>query len=193
MLNELDKKFEVRRRLLHPIAPNVNPNLISSIGFLTGPLAGFFLWNRLFLPAILMILANAFSDTLDGVIARKYKRASLKGSLVDDLADRVSDISISIGLGGSIGSPFLGALGALFLVLNSYLSLQGLALFGEKAKFGSFSRANRTLALLIIIALSFVFPFSPGEPALFLVILGGFATIIERALFLLTRKESEKK
>lgn len=188
MLQEIDRRFLVRKRFLEPIAPNIPPNFVTSLGFLTGPLAGYFLWKGEFLVALAFIFLNAASDLLDGTIARKFGKVTLKGSLLDDLADRVSDISISIGLGASFGSP-LGAFSAIFLVLSSYLSLQGLALYGEKAKFGFFSRANRTLAIIIGLAAGTAFGFNASEPLLYAIIAGSIFTILERSIFLFSKKE----
>ncbi|MFH0961179.1 MAG: CDP-alcohol phosphatidyltransferase family protein [archaeon] len=189
MLEKLDRKFRIREKLLEPLAPRVPPNLVSSFGFLTGPFAGLFLWRKAFLLALAFIFLNALSDLFDGIVARKYGRITKRGSLIDDLADRVSDVSISLGLGGAAGSPLLGAICAILLVFNSYLSLQGLALFGKKAKFGFFSRANRTAVTFLALAISLPFGFNPAGPLLYLTIAAAVLTIFQRATFLLMQRE----
>jgi phosphatidylglycerophosphate synthase len=185
MLSKLDKKFGIRKKLIEPLAPRVDPNIVSALGFLTGPLAGWFLWNRELMLAIIFIFLNALSDLFDGTIAKKYGTASKKGSLIDDMADRVSDISIAIGLGGMAGNPFLGGVAAVVLVLNSYLSLQGLALYGKKAKFGLFSRANRTAVIFTALVVSPMVPADVPLLLLWLTIVLGAVTVIQRAAHLL--------
>jgi phosphatidylglycerophosphate synthase len=187
VLASIDRKFGLRKKFVEPFVPNINPNIVSAAGFLTGPLAGVFLWTGQTGLALLFVLLNALSDLLDGAIARKYKKVTKVGSLIDDLADRVSDISISMGLGGMAGSPLLGTISAVLLVLNSYLSLQGLALFGEKAKFGLFSRANRTAAIILFLIGGLALGRNLATPLLYLMIFGALFTILERTHSLFRR------
>ncbi len=184
MLSDLDRKLGLRRRFLEPFVPHIDPNIVSASGFVTGPLAGYCLGTGNVLLGLVFVLLNAVSDAIDGTIARKYGRVTKTGSLVDDLADRVSDVSIALGLGGLAGSPLLGAFCAVLLVLNSYLSLQGLALYGEKAKFGVFSRANRTAAIILFLMASLATGSNLAALQLYLTIGAAFLTILQRTFFL---------
>jgi phosphatidylglycerophosphate synthase len=185
MLAALDKKWGLKKKFIEPIAPRIDPNLVSSAGFLTGPLAGYFLWKGNLALGTVFIFLNALSDLFDGVIARKYGKVSKRGSLLDDLADRTSDVSIALGLGGLAGQPLIGAFCAILLVLNSYLSLQGLALFGSKAKFGVFSRANRTLFILLLLCASIALSKNLAALILYVTIAFAILTVCQRAAFLL--------
>lgn len=186
VLQEIDRKFRIREKAIKPHLPRANPDLITLSGLVTGPLAGYFLWTGNLPAAAAAIILNAAADLVDGMTARKYGLASKRGSLLDDVADRTSDISIAVGSGGLAGNPFLGAVAAAVLLFSSYLSLQGLALYGKKAKFGIFSRANRTAAIILLLLAGIIFGFNPGPAAVWLSIAAGLATIAERLAFLLS-------
>lgn len=78
---------------------NVNPNVVTIIGFLVTTGAAITIPIDLFLGGILILLGGAF-DMLDGIIARVNSRTSKFGAFLDSVLDRYSDAFLFLGLSG---------------------------------------------------------------------------------------------
>jgi phosphatidylglycerophosphate synthase len=76
--------------LLRLPIPNINPSLISYLA-LPVSLAFILLWDKNELLALIMLVIVLILDWLDGLVAKKYKRASEKGWLIDVTTDRLSE------------------------------------------------------------------------------------------------------
>ena len=65
----------------------VNPNIITIIGLITDFFILYFLINKLLFLLALSLFIRYSADCLDGAVARKYKKVSDLGGMLDTLAD----------------------------------------------------------------------------------------------------------
>jgi cardiolipin synthase len=66
------------------------PNVITLVRLALVPVTAWLLWQRLYGPALIVFLAAAVSDFLDGVIARNFNQASALGATLDPIADKLN-------------------------------------------------------------------------------------------------------
>ena len=152
MLSEFNEKFpKIRKRILSKFVFNVNPTIVTVIGFFSAVSAGFlFFKGNLWLAAIFVIL-NGFFDILDGEIARKFGRDSIRGDFIDHVFDRFSDIAILFGIAFNGYIEFwLGFIGMVSVLMVSYLGTQAQALSGRRMYSGIAGRADRIILLAVI-------------------------------------------
>jgi CDP-diacylglycerol--glycerol-3-phosphate 3-phosphatidyltransferase len=91
-------------RLLNPIVlaaarSNINPNTISTAGFIGNLVAAAFLFCGQFVVAGLLVWFAGILDMLDGKVARYTKQVSVYGAVYDATLDRISEIAIYTGMG----------------------------------------------------------------------------------------------
>jgi len=72
------------------------PNIITSIRLLLIPVFSYYLCEKQYLIAFLVFAIAAFSDVLDGYLARKFNAISNFGKLCDPLADKALQLSAVI-------------------------------------------------------------------------------------------------
>ncbi len=109
--------------ILKPIAPNVDPNLITILSVLITALAAYLIFkNYLFIGALVFVIGALF-DALDGVAARKYKRATDFGAFLDRCADRINDalVLMAVILTGQV-QLLLGLATLVAVIFASYTS-----------------------------------------------------------------------
>lgn len=132
---------------------HVNPDALSFAGFLAAAGAGiaFFLggaWS-LFLGLVLLV-ANACLDALDGKVAKLAGKASLRGDFLDHVLDRYADVFI---LGGIAFSAYcdlwVGTLALLGVLLTSYMGTQAQAVGQGRRYAGILGRADRLVLLFL--------------------------------------------
>jgi CDP-diacylglycerol--glycerol-3-phosphate 3-phosphatidyltransferase len=182
-------------RLLTPVAmlllrAGVSPDivtLVGTLGVVVGALA-FYPTGHL-LAGTLVIVAFVFSDTVDGIMARKSGVSSQWGAYLDSTLDRVGDAAVFSGLvlwyAGGGDDRLTAVLALACLTLGSIVSYakaraEGL---GMTANVGIAERADRLVAVLV--AAGFV---GLGVPRVLLtVVLGVLAvasliTVVQRIL-----------
>ncbi len=146
-----------------------------------------FLPQGWFIPAVLLILVLAFSDLLDGTMARLSGTSGPWGNFLDATLDRVADGAIFGGLalyGAFNDQPWITAAAALALVtgqVTSYAKARAEAV-GATANVGIAERAERLIiagiaALLTGFGVPYVLPI-----ALWLIGALGIVTIAQRMI-----------
>lgn len=211
MLNRFARALATR--LLTPLARallalGISPDVVTiagTIGVCFGALAFFprgeFLWGTL------IVVGFAFSDTLDGIMARTSGRSSKWGAFLDSTLDRIGDAAVFGGLvlyyagpaaehEHSMGGPQVNrttmlALALTCLVLGSVVSYararaEGL---GMTANVGIAERADRLVAVLLatgFVGLGWQTGFGVPEIVLLVVLallaLASAITVIQRML-----------
>jgi CDP-diacylglycerol--glycerol-3-phosphate 3-phosphatidyltransferase len=135
--------------------------------------------GRLFV-GLLLLIASALPDLLDGAVARARGGGSVRGAFFDSVADRVTDGLLLGGIAWYLASsegahaamlPF-ALLGVSTLI--SYERAKAEAL-GFRAKGGLMERAERIIALCVGLAFSFVL-----VPVLWLMLLLTSITAVQR-------------
>ena len=159
MLNRFARAFF--NKLFTPLARlflklGISPDVVTIVGTLgvcVGAL-GFYPRHEFFWGTII-VAVFAFSDTLDGTMARLSGKPSKWGAYLDSTLDRVGDSAIFGGLvlwyAGDGGTPYLAALALACLILGSVVSYakaraEGL---GMTANVGIAERAERVVVVLI--------------------------------------------
>ncbi|OHA79364.1 MAG: hypothetical protein A2747_02910 [Candidatus Yonathbacteria bacterium RIFCSPHIGHO2_01_FULL_44_41] len=67
----------------------MTPNLVSWLRFWSVPFIGYFLWNESYAIALPIFFISAFSDAVDGSLARTRNLVSDFGKMFDPLADKL--------------------------------------------------------------------------------------------------------
>ncbi len=77
-------------KTLLPLIPYwMTPNIISWMRFCSVPFVGYFLWNESYTIAFALFFISAFSDAVDGSLARTRNLISDFGKMFDPLADKL--------------------------------------------------------------------------------------------------------
>jgi archaetidylinositol phosphate synthase len=169
-----------------------SPNRLSALSLglsgLAGLLAGLVRWTTplLFLPVSLLIFFGGVFDVLDGEVARRTHRTSVRGDFLDHVFDRYADIFIVIGLAiSSFAQPLLALLALVTLLLTSYMGTQAQAVGAGRYYGGLLSRADRLVVLAIATFLEFdlslPWPWAPTEPLSRFMAYGWTFTVIDVA------------
>ena len=136
------------------VALRVHPNVLTFVGVLINVLAALALaLGRFTLAGTIMIVANIF-DFIDGKVAEQLKLQSEFGGFWDSVMDRVSDISLFIGLIylyaqlGRTDYVMITALTMMFSVLTSYTRARAESVI-VKCKVGFMERPERIMLFMI--------------------------------------------
>lgn len=137
---------------------SISPNAISIMGIFIGILCAMalhltqtqtgyerFLW---LLSALLMLL-RVLANTLDGMIAVEYGKASKVGLLYNEAPDRMTDVVILIGAGyASGGDIILGYLAACIALFVAYVRTLARTAGAPSDFSGPMNKKGRVLTLL---------------------------------------------
>lgn len=131
---------------------NVEPNVLTFLGFAVTVLAAFFLASNLAVGGVLVLLGGAL-DMLDGMVARAKGKITEFGAFLDSVLDRYSDalvflaVSWNLGSKGETAGAFLG-LGTMvgaFIVSYARARAEGL---GKKCTTGLMERPERIMLIV---------------------------------------------
>jgi phosphatidylglycerophosphate synthase len=119
----------------------IHPDAVSYGSVVASALAAICFWQSskvpaLLIPAALLCYVRLWLNMLDGMVALAAGKASLRGELLNDLPDRVSDAIIFAGVAHSgLCNPASGYWAAIFALLTAYVGTFGQAL-GVGRQFG---------------------------------------------------------
>ncbi|MBP6994672.1 MAG: CDP-alcohol phosphatidyltransferase family protein [Phycicoccus sp.] len=193
MLNRYARAFFTK--VFTPVASlllrlGISPDVVTVVGTIGVCGAALYFYPRgEFLVGTLVIVAFIFSDTIDGVMARRSGRSSTWGAFLDSTLDRVQDGAIFGGLvlwyAGDGRSAYMAGLALACLILGfvvSYAKARAEGL-GMTANVGIAERAERLVAVLA--ATGFVGWFLPEivlGVVLALLAVASAITIVQRML-----------
>jgi archaetidylinositol phosphate synthase len=142
-------------------AAGFSPNRITFLGFV------FILGSALFYSmglsqltywaiAVVLLLAAAYFDAIDGAMARRYKHVSTVGGVLDSVLDRLGEIFLysAFALGGLTSFPIaIWALSASLMVsyVRARVEVEGVTLKGVGI-------AERPERILVLLAATLAFP-----------------------------------
>jgi phosphatidylglycerophosphate synthase len=148
----------------------INPNLITIIGLLTDFFILYFLINKLLIFLGLSLFIRYSADCLDGAVARKYKKVSDLGGILDTLADNTLIFIVSYGITLLLDSKNF-ILSILIVSLNLYYLYNKKALIHhanvKKEKVGDLFHniygyfVNNNFILYILILIIFIILINP--------------------------------
>jgi len=94
-------------RCLEPLAGifiklGITPNMVTALSLITGIIAAYLFFNRMFPAGAIMLLLSAVLDLTDGSVARAEGKESRFGAVIDWIVDKYVDgiVIIAIGLSG---------------------------------------------------------------------------------------------
>jgi CDP-diacylglycerol--glycerol-3-phosphate 3-phosphatidyltransferase len=156
-------------KVIEPLADffiryEVSPDTVSIASLICAFFAGLSFYyspasRELVLLAGFLVILNSVFDALDGVIARKSNRATLRGDFLDHVIDRYSDVFIicSIFFAGYVLWQ-VGVAAIVGVLLTSYLGTQAQALSLGRYYGGILGRADRLVVIILASFGNFVFP-----------------------------------
>lgn len=131
----------------------IHPDAISYVSIVASALAALCFWNAAASPWLLLVgpgfcYLRLWLNMLDGMVALAAGKASLRGEILNDLPDRVSDVLIFIGVAHSgLNSPYSGYWGAIFALLTAYVGMLGQAVGVRREFSGVMSKPWRMVTL----------------------------------------------
>jgi len=174
---------------------NINPNLLSVIGLITGLVAGLlFFLKKPFWAGIAIIICGIF-DILDGKVAVHTNKKSLYGSIFDSSLDRYSEFFIYLGLAVHFRKSwplwiiFFTSLGSIMV---SYTKARAEGL-GIECQIGLMQRAERMIFLSAGAILGSLFKISNPSLIVVLTIIALFSNITAIQRILYVRKVEKLK
>lgn len=175
----------------------LTPNAISAIGFslsLFSAIAYAFALDHpwLLLLALTFLLASGFCDTLDGIIARNYREATVFGGFFDSLLDRYADAIVYSGLIiGGLCNIYAG-LAALFgSLLVSYSRARAEAAGIKMETIGLAERAERML-ILAASSVAGIFWLPALNWGIIILAILANVTVIQRSLYVFKTLKKKK-
>lgn len=148
-------------RLIEPLTSyltrhRVHPNLLTTIGFLVTMSSALAFHQRHVRTAGLLVLLGGFFDILDGRVARLTKLGSKFGAFYDSTLDRISEITVFLGLLSlyndyraglsDVGMIYLIMLAMAGSLMISYTRARAAAM-GLDCKVGLMPRAERVVLI----------------------------------------------
>ncbi|HXX42952.1 MAG TPA: CDP-alcohol phosphatidyltransferase family protein [Chthoniobacterales bacterium] len=133
----------------------IHPDTISYLSIGSAVAAAICFWKSghvlwLLIIAPLFCYLRLWLNMLDGMVALASGKASVRGEIVNDLPDRVSDVVIFVGVAHSgLMNPLIGYWAAIFAVLSAYVGLFGQAVGRQRQFGGIMSKPWRMVALHI--------------------------------------------
>jgi archaetidylinositol phosphate synthase len=123
----------------------------------------------LFLPVSALIFLGGVFDVVDGEVARRTGRTSVRGDFLDHVLDRYADVVVVLGIAISgYANPILALLALVSLLLTSYMGTQAQAVGQGRLYGGLLSRADRLVVLALATFLEFdwslPWPWATAEP-----------------------------
>jgi archaetidylinositol phosphate synthase len=144
-------------------AAGFSPNRITFVGFVLILGSALFYVTGLsqssyWAIAVVLLLAAAYFDAMDGAMARRYKHVSRVGGVLDSVLDRLGEIFLyaAFALGGLTSFPIaIWALSASLMVsyVRARVEVEGVTLKGVGI-------AERPERILIVLVATLTFPFS---------------------------------
>jgi archaetidylinositol phosphate synthase len=205
-----EKQIEIKNKLIDKpvdwlIKHKFTPNKLSWLGFISSCLATLFIALETtrhkilgFLGPMFFLLSGTF-DIFDGEVARRLKKSSNYGAMLDSVLDRFSDIIIIIGLViGQLIYLEIGFIMLFLIVMISYVRSRAETLDVDMKGIGMMERAERMIYLIIALSIesglylffgiTFFFPVF-----IFIYLLLLFGTLVSRIRFAFKKLKEEYK
>jgi phosphatidylglycerophosphate synthase len=134
---------------------HVHPDAISYLSILAAMAAAICFSQSdtrpwLLIVAPLFCYLRLWFNMLDGMVAVAAGTASVRGEILNDLPDRISDVIIFVGVAHSgLMNPIFGYWAAIFALLTAYVGIFGQAIGVQREFSGIMSKPWRMVALSI--------------------------------------------
>jgi CDP-diacylglycerol--glycerol-3-phosphate 3-phosphatidyltransferase len=139
------------------VRTRVSPDLLTAAGLVLSVPTAVAVGSGHLLVGLVLLVASAVPDLLDGAVAKASGRSSARGAFLDSVCDRVSDTMVLGGVawylqdrdGGHVVLLPFAVLGASLLISYQRAKAESL---GFQAKGGLMERAERVVALAVGLA-----------------------------------------
>jgi len=160
------------------------PNILTLIGLLLSVTVPVLAFYSMFTAGLIVMVASALFDFLDGAVAKALDKRTLFGAFLDSLSDRVSDFCYSVALWFAGVNVLYVMLYIVTAYLISYVRARAEALGVRLEGVGVMERGERVLFLIIIFTI-IVITGSPLIPTYILIvtIFLNLITIIQRVYY----------
>ncbi len=146
------------------IRKGISPDVVSLASLICAFIAGLCFYyspaaRGFVLLAGIFVVLNSVLDALDGAVARKSNKATVRGDFLDHVIDRYSDVFIicSIFFAGYV--PWqIGVAAIVGVLLTSYLGTQAQALSLGRYYGGIMGRADRLVVIILSAFVNFAYP-----------------------------------
>jgi len=144
------------------VALKFTPSVATALGLVIAVIAAYFVYQGEFFIGGVLVLFSSVFDLLDGGIARATGRVSKRGALMDSVFDRVSELTVLIGLAmyytsGSDANQ-LGVLLAFVAMsgslMVSYVRARAEGL-GVKGTAGFLTRPERVVIMVVCLLIGY--------------------------------------
>ena len=133
---------------IHPDAISYSSLAASAAGAICFWQAGHAAW--LLIPAVLCCFLRLWCNMLDGMVALESGKASLRGEVLNEMPDRLSDVIIFVGVAHSgLCHPLGGYWVAIFALLVAYVGVLAQALGVGRDFSGLMSKPWRMVTLAV--------------------------------------------
>ena len=144
------------------VALKFTPSVATAVGLGIAVIAAYFVYQGEFFIGGVLVLFGSVFDLLDGGIARATGRVSRRGALMDSVFDRVSELTVLIGLAMYYTSgPDANQLGVLMAVVAmsgslmiSYVRARAEGL-GVKGTAGFLTRPERVVIMVVCLLIGY--------------------------------------
>jgi len=144
------------------VALKFTPSVATAVGLGIAVIAAYFVYQGEFFTGGVLVLFSSVFDLLDGGIARATDRVSRRGALMDSVFDRVSELTVLIGLAMYYTSgPDANQLGVLLAVVAmsgslmvSYVRARAEGL-GVKGTAGFLTRPERVVIMVVCLLIGY--------------------------------------
>ena len=99
----------------------LSPGRVTCFALIFGLAVPLFLWGHQKILALLFLSLSGFCDTLDGSLARKNNKVSIRGAALDLFADRIVEAGVVLGL--YLWDPTARATLSLFMLISILLCI----------------------------------------------------------------------
>ncbi len=136
------------------IALRIHPNVLTFIGVLISVAAGYELAQGRFVSSGLVMLGASIFDFIDGKVAHQGGMSSKFGGFWDSVIDRLSDLSLSVGLiclyasKGRVDYVLITSIAMVFATMTSYARARAECLL-DKCKVGFMERPERIVLFML--------------------------------------------
>ncbi len=130
----------------------VRPNHLTVLRFLLTPFVLVVLWQEQWLFTLILFLLTAFTDVLDGSLARLRKQITVWGTIADPIADKLLIGSVSLIFVARVVGPWLAA-GVLCMELLVIVGVLYRRYRGKISSANTFGKTKMFLQVCAIVAL----------------------------------------
>lgn len=174
----------LKATLLRYIPNWVTPNQVTIIRFLMTPLVLWAVSQGIWITVLALFAVAAFTDVLDGALARTRKQITMWGTVADPVADKVLVGSVMLFFVAHRIDPLFAALLVsleVLIILGAYLRFRRKGMYLSANIFGKIKMGLQALAILLLL-FDQIYQFAWSVPAA--IILFGIALVLALISFL---------